>query len=259
MWDPAEYSAFADERSRPFFDLVARVPADQPDRVVDLGCGDGSLTATLAERWPAAVVSGVDSSPAMLAEAVRREVPGRLSFVPGDIAGWRPERPVDVLISNAALHWVPDHPALIGRLVSAVAPGGWLAFQVPANFDSPSHLELVALCGSPRWRDRLGAAGRRAIPVLESGRYLDLLASAGCTADVWETTYLHVLPGPDPVLAWVRGTALRPVLAALAGDPAAQADFLAEYGERLRSVYPAACYGTVLPFRRIFAVARRSR
>ena len=258
MWDPVQYGVFGDERSRAFFDLLARVRGHEPRYVVDLGCGDGALTATLLARGPAARVSGLDSSPAMLAEARRRAVPGRLSFGLGDITQWRPERPVDVLVSNAALHWVPDHPGLIGRLVEALAPAGWLAFQVPGNFDSPSHLELAALCESPRWRARLGAVGRRNRPVLEPAGYLDLLAEAGCAADVWETTYLHVLPGADPVLDWVRGSALRPVLAALSGDSAAEADFLTEYGERLRSVYPAGPYGTVLPFRRIFAVARRS-
>jgi trans-aconitate 2-methyltransferase len=257
MWDPAQYAAFADERARPFGELIARVPARAPARVVDLGCGDGGLTATLLDRWPAASVQGVDSSPEMLARAADRAVPGRLSFVLGAIEQWRPDHPVDVLVSNAALHWVPGHPALFGRLVAALAPAGWLAVQVPANFDSPTHTELAALCRSQRWRDRLGAVGLRNPPVLEPSAYLDLLAGSNCAVDVWETTYLHVLRGSDPVLEWVRGTALRPVLAVLAGDPAAEAEFLAEYRERLRSSYPPAPYGTVLPFRRIFVVAQR--
>jgi trans-aconitate 2-methyltransferase len=257
MWDPVQYGVFGDERARPFGELLARVRAVQPARVVDLGCGDGGLTATLLDRWPAARVQGVDSSAEMLAGAADHAVPGRLSFVLGSIEEWRPQHPVDVLVSNAALHWVRGHPALLGRLVAALAPAGWLAVQVPANFDSPTHTELAAVCQSPRWRDRLGAVSRRNPPVLAPSAYLDLLAGSRCAVDVWETTYLHVLGGADPVLDWVRGTALRPVLAALADDPAAEAQFLAEYGERLRRAYPPRPHGTILPFRRIFAVAQK--
>jgi trans-aconitate 2-methyltransferase len=259
MWDPAQYGRFAGERARPFADLLARVRAEQPGHVVDLGCGDGRLTATLLDRWPGATVHGLDSSPAMLAQAAGRAVPGRLSFALGSIEEWRPERPVDALVANAVLQWVPGHPALLGRLVAALAPGGWLAFQVPANFGAPSHTELAAVCRAPRWRGRLDAAVAHGRPVLEPAAYLDLLTGSCETVDVWETTYLHVLHGADPVLDWVRGTALRPVLAALADDPAAEAEFLSEYSARLRSAYPPGPHGTVLPFRRIFVVARRSR
>jgi trans-aconitate 2-methyltransferase len=257
MWDPVQYGAFAGERRRPFVELLARVGAERPAHVVDLGCGDGALTATLLERWPGASVAGVDSSPDMLAQASARAVPGRLAFQRGTIEEWRPERPVDVLVSNAALQWVPGHPPLLRRLLAAVAPAGWLAVQMPANHDAPTHTELAALCRSPRWSDRLGDYGRRDWPVLDPAAYLELLAGASQVVDVWETTYLHVLTGSDPVLEWVRGTALRPVLAALAGDQAAEADFLAEYGERIRAAYPASAHGTVLPFRRIFVVAQR--
>ncbi len=257
MWDPAQYALFADERARPFFDLLARVRAEDVGSVVDLGCGDGGLTATLLDRWPGATVHGLDSSPTMLAGAASHAVAVRLTFSQGAIEQWRPPRPVDVVVSNAALHWVPEHRALLPRLIAALAPAGWLAIQMPGNNDSPTHTELAALSRSPRWRDRMGDASSRAWPVLEPSQYLDLLASSGCAADVWETTYLHVLPGADPVLEWVRGTALRPVLAALSGDAAAEAEFLADYAERLRSAYPAAAYGTVLPFRRIFVVGQR--
>jgi len=257
MWDPVQYGVFAGERARPFVELLARVRAEQPTHVVDLGCGDGVLTATLLDRWPTASVTGVDSSPTMLARARARAVPGRLSFQLGTIEEWRPERPVDVLVSNAALHWVPGHPPLLRRLLAAVAPAGWLAVQVPANHAAPTHTELAALCRSLRWGDRLGDCGRRNSPVLAPAAYLELLAGSSRSIDVWETTYLHVLNGSDPVLEWVRGTVLRPVLAALAGDKAAEADFLAEYGQRIRAAYPAASHGTVLPFRRIFVVAQQ--
>jgi trans-aconitate 2-methyltransferase len=259
MWDPAQYAMYAGERARPFFELLARVRAGAPGCVVDLGCGDGALTATLLDRWPAATVHGIDTSPSMLARAASRAVSGRLTFSEQTIEQWRPTRPVHVLVSNAALHWVPEHRVLLPRLVDALAPGGWLAIQMPGNNDSPTHTELAALCRSPRWRDRLAVAGARDWPVLEPHEYLDLLTASDCVADVWETTYLHVLAGADPVLEWVRGTALRPVLAALSDDPAAEAEFLAEYAERLRSAYPAKPYGTVLPFRRIFVVGERRR
>lgn len=253
MWDPAQYGRYADERSRPFHELVARIGAERPARVVDLGCGDGGLTATLAERWPAAAVLGVDSSESMLAAAASRAGP-RLRFARCSIENWRPGGPVDVLVSNAALQWVPDHAAHLPRLVDALAPGGWLAVQVPGNWAAPSHALLASLRGSPRWRDRLGGG---AGPWPDPTDYVRVLAGLGCTVDAWETTYAHVLTGPDPVLEWVRGTALRPVLARL--SPAEAASFEAEYGAALRDAYPARPYGTVVPFRRIFAVARAAR
>lgn len=256
MWDPTQYEKYADERGRPFHDLLSRIRARRPRHVVDLGCGNGALTATLAERWPEASVLGVDSSAAMLRDADARTRSGRVALRQGTIENWRPDRPVDVLVSNAALHWVPDHPALLGRLVGDLAPGGWLAFQVPGNHQSATHTVLAELCQSPMWRDRLGDLSRRSA-VLEPRDYLDRLAALGCDVDAWETTYLHVLTGDDPVLEWVRGTALRPVRGRLAHDPTALATFEAEYGARLRTAYPPQPYGTVLPFRRIFVVAQR--
>jgi len=179
---------------------------------------------------------------------------GRLSFVLADLREWRPERAADVIISNAVLQWVPEHLAVVASWPGMLADGGWLAFQVPGNFDQPSHQILSELAGSPRWRPLLRDVqlNRQAGQPAE---YLALLAAAGCEVDAWETTYLHVLQGTDPVLEWYRGTGLRPVLAAL--DPAAAQDFLAEYGARAREAYPPAPYGTVLPFRRVFVVARR--
>jgi trans-aconitate 2-methyltransferase len=256
VWDPGQYQRFADERGRPFFDLVARVGAADPGYVLDLGCGPGHLTVTLAQRWPAAEVAGVDSSPEMIGAAAAQaaRAPGRLSFTLGDVRDWQPGRPADVVISNAVLQWVPGHLDVIARWVGMLAPGGWLAFQVPGNYDQPSHAILRELAASGRWAPLLaGAELNRQSATPEA--YLDLLARAGCEADAWETTYLHVLHGEDPVLEWYRGTGLRPVLAAL--EPGQAAEFAAEYGRRTRAAYPAQPYGTVLPFRRVFAVARR--
>jgi trans-aconitate 2-methyltransferase len=260
MWDPGRYRQFGAERSRPFFELVGRVGADDPSFVVDLGCGPGELTAALCSRWTGADVVGVDSSAEMITAAheVLASLPGdarhRLRFERAGVSCWKPERPVDVIVSNALLQWVPDHARLLPRWVGYLSAGGWLAFSVPGNFDQPAHALLREMADSGRWRELLAdvAFNQQASDPAE---YLDLLAREGCTADAWETTYLHVLDGDDPVLRWYQGTGLRPVLAALDADDAAE--FMAAYGARLREHYPRRPYGTVLPFRRVFVVARR--
>ena len=254
MWDPQRYLAFADERARPFRDLLVRVPAEAPAQVVDLGCGPGTLTGALKNRWPAARVVGVDSSAEMIAAA--RAVPG-IELIEADVRTWRPDQPVDVLVSNATLQWVPGHLELLPGLVEWLSPDGWLAFQVPGNFGEPSHVLLHQVADSARWRDRVGAERVVRPSSHDPAEYLAVLAGLGCTVDAWETTYLQVLSGEDAVLDWVSGTALRPVLAVLDGSD--RAEFLAEYGALLRQAYPLRPYGTVLPYRRIFVVARRNR
>lgn len=256
MWDPAQYLRFGDQRSRPFFDLTSRILADRPGLVVDLGCGPGQLTAALAARWPEAEVQGIDSDPEMIAAAGRLDPPPRVSFACGDLRDWQPARLPDVIVSNAVLQWVPGHQELLTRWAAALAPGGYLAIQLPGNHDAPSQVILRELAAGDRWRAALAGAALNQQAGDPAG-YADLLARAGCAVDTWETTYLHLLPGPDAVLEWYKGSALRPVLAAL--DPADATAFLAEYGARLRAAYPAAPYGTILPFRRVFAVARAAR
>jgi len=252
VWDPGQYLRFAVERERPFHDLVGRVSVAGARRVVDLGCGPATTTVTLLERWPGATVIGVDSSPEMIEAARRYHQPGRLELVVADVAGWSPPGPVDVVVANAVFQWVPGHEAVIARMARHLAPGGALAFQIPANFDQPVHTELRRLARSGRWS--LPADLLRDRPVREPGEYLSLLLGLGLAAEVWETTYLHVLEGPDPVLTWARGTALRPVLGAL--DPQAVSSFEAAYREALAAAHPPDEAGrTVLPFRRIFAVA----
>ena len=252
MWDPQRYLVFGDERARPFHDLMSMVGAQEPAEVVDLGCGPGNLTVTLAQRWPNARVVGVDSSAEMVAAA--RKLDG-IEVVQADLREWAPDRPVNVLVSNATLQWVPDHLALLPKLVGMLAPDGWFAFQVPGNFTEPSHVLLYQLAHSPRWRDRVGGPHIARPASYEPEQYLAVLAGLDCAGQVWETTYFHVLPGEDAVLEWMKGTALRPVLAVL--DDAEEAEFLAAYGAELRTAYSRQSYGTVLPFRRIFAVARR--
>lgn len=260
-WDPRQYQKYGDERSRPLVELLARVDAARtaqpdPSYVVDLGCGPGSLTKLLAEQWTGAQVLGVDSSPDMISEAQQHAIANRLAFVEGEIAAWQPAQPVDVLVANAALHWVPDHVDLFPRFAEALAPAGVFAFQVPDNFTEPSHTLLLDLRSSPRWREQLAEGADRGAAVERPARYLEALVAAGFEADVWQTEYLHVLSGDDAVLEWVKGTALRPVLSRLEGPD--REEFLAEYGAALRAAYPAQPFGTVFPFRRTFAVARRT-
>ena len=252
MWDPGRYRRFADERARPFFDLVARIGTDAPRSVVDLGCGPGDLTVDLARRWPGAAILGIDSSAEMIAAARRGERRPGVSFTVADLRDWQPDARVDVLVCNAVLQWVPGHLGLLPRWVSWLSGGGWLAFQLPGNFDQPPHAVLREMAASPRWRPLIGEAELTRQAGDLTG-YLDVLAGAGCQVDAWETTYLHILHGEDPVVEWVKGTALRPVLAVL--DDAETAEFLAEYRDRMRRAYPPRSFGTVLPFRRVFVVA----
>jgi trans-aconitate 2-methyltransferase len=255
-WDPVLYTAFGDHRSRPFFDLTARIASGSPRRVVDLGCGPGDLTATLAERWPGADVEGIDSSAEML-DAARLALGGRagLRFTHGDIVHWEPEDDVDVVVSNAALQWVPGHLGLLGRWLDQLAPGAWLAVQVPGNFQAPSHTLMRELAESSQWEHRLRGILRHTDAVAEPREYLELMLDAGWETDVWETTYLQLLPGEDAVLNWVRGTGLRPVLDALSPEEAAQ--FEEQYNQLLFDAYPSGARGTVYPFRRIFCVGRK--
>ena len=252
VWDPATYLQFADERSRPFYDLVARIGAVDPRVVVDLGCGPGHLTASLAERWPTAQVIGLDSSAEMIDNA-QRYASERIRFDVGDLRAWQPDSGVDVVISNAALQWVPGHRALLPRLVTALAAGGWLGFQVPGNFGEPSHQLLRRLAADPRFE---AATAQVETPeAFDPAVYLRDLATLGCTVDAWESTHLHVLSGRDPVYRWMLGTGARPVLQALPDELREQ--FVAEYQALLHSAYPARHYGTVLPYRRVWNVVAR--
>lgn len=253
MWDPDQYLRFGDERSRPFFELTGRIAAQDPKSVVDLGCGPGTLTAALARRWPEAEVRGIDSSAEMI-EAARAlpDAGGRLSFAPGDVRDFAPDGGVDVIVSNAVLQWVPDHLAVLTRWAGLLRPGGWLAVQVPANFDQPSHRAIRELADADRWRPLL-AGVRLNRQSAEAAQYADLLARSGLEVDAWETTYVHVLHGDDPVVEWYKGSGLRPVIAAL--PPEEAGEFLDGFRARMAQAYPAAPYGTLFPFRRVFVVA----
>ncbi|MHA7208051.1 trans-aconitate 2-methyltransferase [Arthrobacter sp. MDT1-65] len=253
-WDPGLYARHAGHRGRPFFDLVGRIEHGSPRSVVDLGCGPGDLTEALAQRWPDATVRGVDSSADMIEAARRRPAPPNLAFDVGDLRDYRPGSD-EVVVTNAALQWIPGHRDLLTTWAEALPAGGWIALQVPGNFSAPSHALMREHAASPRWADRLRGVLRHEDAVGEPADYLAQLLAAGLEADVWETTYQQVLPGEDAVLGWVRGTALRPVLEVLSDEEAAE--FEAGYGELLRRAYPRGGHGTVFGFRRIFAVGHR--
>jgi trans-aconitate 2-methyltransferase len=253
-WDPRQYEQFAAERSRPFSDLLARIDLPGAEEIVDLGCGTGSLTAELARLWPGAHVVGVDNSPEMLADARGREIPERLEFELADVRDFAPDGPLDIVVSNATLQWVPDHLPVLARLASWLRPGGVVALQVPGNFGEPTHRILADLLASPHWRAVLPDA--IASPSsYDPDEYLSVLLDAGLVASAWETTYFQMLQGDNAVLEWMKGTALRPVLTALPAD--AHESLLATYGALLRDAYPQTAHGTVLPYRRVFAVGRR--
>jgi trans-aconitate 2-methyltransferase len=251
-WDPDRYLAYADQRGRPFLDLLARVGAEAPADVVDLGCGPGNLTRLLADRWPGARVRGLDSSPEMVEQA-HRDV-ADVGFQVADLRDWaRSTEQADVVVSNATLQWLPDHLDLLPALADRVCPGGWLAFQVPGNFDQPSHTIRTELAARAPYEAHTRDV---AVPASHDPEdYLGVLTGCGLEVDVWETTYLHVLTGEDPVFTWVSGTGARPTLQAL--PPDLRADFEQEFRARLREAYPDRGHGVVLPFRRIFAVGRK--
>lgn len=251
-WDPDTYLRFADERLRPGLELLDRVPDFEPAEAVDLGCGTGWLTVLLAGRFPGTMVTGLDASTEMLARA--RATISAIRWIEGDIADWRSAHPIDLVFSNAALHWLDDHAALFGRLAAAVAPGGVLAVQMPDNWTEPTHVlprRILEAGGYP-------AAARTALPVdrvASAAQYLRWLGPEFVT-DLWTTTYHHQLGGVDPVLEWVSGSVLRPALTVL--DDPDRRRFLDECAAAYRRAYPPDDDGvTVLPFRRLFLVARR--
>jgi trans-aconitate 2-methyltransferase len=245
-WDPNRYLTYADERGRPFLDLVSRIGAEAPSTVVDLGCGPGNLTALLKQRWPQADVLGVDSSPEMVAAATAQGV----RFEVGRIEDWQGS--ADVVMSNAALQWVPGHLDLLPRLAATARE--WFAFQVPGNFEAPTHTLRRDLAADARFSPYL--RGVEHPDAFGPEVYLDVLQRAGWRVDAWETTYLHVLQGDDAVFTWVSATGARPTLQALPDD--LRQTFVHEFKALLDNAYPPTPDGVVMPFRRVFLVANRS-
>ncbi|MCX7157260.1 MAG: methyltransferase domain-containing protein [Rhodocyclales bacterium] len=253
-WNPDQYLKFSEPRMRPAVDLLGRIDMAAPKRVYDLGCGAGNVTRLLAERWPAASITGVDDSAEMLAQAARafREA----TWIRQSVADWATTLPADLIFSNAALHWLPQHEQLFPRLLGQLAPGGVLAVQMPRNFAAPSHTLIAETVHHGPWRSRLEHMLRPA-PVAGPNDYYAMLKPLAASIDIWETEYLQVLQGTDPVKEWTKGTWLKQFLDQL--QEPERAEFEADYARRLRIAYSPLADGTTLfPFRRLFMVARRA-
>lgn len=254
QWDANQYLKFASERTQPVFDLIHRVRLEDPRRIADLWCGPGNSTEALRARWPAAELTGVDNSSEMIAKA--REARPEGAWVVADAATWQPEKRPDLIFSNAMLQWLPRHEEVCKHLLSLLEPGGALAVQMPAHYNSPLHREILEVSREPVWNDRLERA-RSALTNLPPEFYYDLLGPVASRLDLWETTYFHVLAGPEGVLEWFRGTGLRPFLEALA-TPEEKQRFERMLLQRYEVSYPRRAIGLVLfPFRRLFFVAYR--
>lgn len=253
-WNPTLYRRFEDERTRPVRELLARVPLEDAQLVVDLGCGPGNSTELLLERFANARVTGTDTSAEMLASA-RKRLPG-CEFELSDVGSWQPSVAPDLIFANAVLQWVPGHQELLPRLFSTLAPGGVLALQMPDNLQEPSHHLMREVASVGPWASALGDASKIRAPIASAETYYDLLAPEAASIDIWLTTYHHPLASPAEIVDWVRATGLRPFIDPLSDEQ--RAAFLAEYGARIAEAYPARADGKrLLAFPRLFIVARR--
>lgn len=251
VWNPSQYLQFSGERLRPALDLMAMVSLEHPSRIVDLGCGPGNVTAILAERYPHAHIQGVDTSTEMLARAA--EIKG-IDWQQGDAARWVPDNPVSLIYSNAALHWLADHESLLPRLLGLLEPGGQLAVQMPRNHLAPTHTAITETVQAGPWAQKLSPLVQPS-NVQDPAFYYDLLAPLSKHLNLWETEYLHILEGENPVLEWTKGTALKRFLDAL-DDPQEKDEFMSAYGSRVADAYPRRSDGkTLMPFRRLFMIA----
>jgi trans-aconitate 2-methyltransferase len=251
-WSAKQYTMFEQQRTRPVRDLVAAIPNTEVNTAVDLGCGPGNSTEVLAERYPNAHVTGMDSSDDMLVDA-RKRLPA-LSFELADIGAWSPGKTFDVILANASLQWLPDHVTLYPHLVNQLTPGGTLAVQTPDNLDEPAHrLAREVAAGGP-WSEKISAVKHNERHT--AGYYYELLSKHCSSVDVWRTTYQHPLADHAAVVEWFKASALRPFLAPLTDEE--KAAFLQEYQARITQAYPALADGTVLlPFPRLFIIATR--
>jgi len=252
-WNPAQYLKFAQPRFRPAQDLLARITAESPQTIYDLGCGAGNITQLLAERWPLAKITGIDDSEEMLAQAAKSQ--SNISWQQQSIAGWAPNQPADLIFTNAALHWLPNHAELFPRLMNCLAPGGVLAVQMPRNFNAPSHALVAETIRLGPWRSKLEPL-LRPPPVGDPLFYYELIEPYASGVDIWETEYLQVLQGKDPVKEWTKGTWLIQFLEEL--DISERLSFEDDYAQRVAQAYPPQKNGsTLFPFRRLFMIVQR--
>ncbi|MGO2938330.1 MAG: methyltransferase domain-containing protein, partial [Glutamicibacter arilaitensis] len=259
-WDPSKYTEFSDYRGRPYTDLLGQLGQIDASKIIDLGCGPGNMTRLLAQRWPDAQVEGLDSSAEMIAKAQSSVQEPNLNFALADATTWHPDADTDLLFSNAMLQWVPGHRQLLAGWLKELKVGANVAIQIPGNFGSPSHAVMRQVADSPKWADQLSGVLRHVDVVGEPDEYQRIFLEAGVQANVWESTYQQLLVGEDPILNWVRGTALLPIRAALSAPDYAQ--FENDYRVAVAEHYPSftAQDGTVLtnfPFRRIFMIGHK--
>lgn len=251
-WNARQYLKFEDERTRPARDLLAAVPLQQVRSAIDLGCGPGNSTELIVNRYPDAHVIGLDSSENMLRQA-RERLP-HCEFMQADLATWTPQKPVDLLFANAVFQWIPDHPAVMRRLLEALPEGGVLAVQMPDNTREPSQALMREV--AKRWPNNTALAEAARGHLASPEEYYDLLKPVCRKIDIWHTVYNHVMPGPGDIVEWFKGTALRPFLAAL--DARGAEEFLAAYAEEIASRYSARIDGKILlRFPRLFIVATK--
>lgn len=253
-WNADLYLRFEDERTRPALDLLQHVPLTAPGHCIDLGCGPGNSTELIAARYPGAAVEGLDASPDML-EKARTRLP-QCSFTLGDVATWSAQDRYDLVFANAVLQWIPDHSRLMARMARALTPGGVLAIQMPDNLDEPSHVAMQEVAAEGPWAARLANARAERATIGSFGDYRQWLVDAGCEVDMWRTTYVHALTGPDAIVEWFRSTGLRSFIDPLSSGE--REEFLARYTERIAAAYPREPDGKVLlRFPRLFIVATR--
>jgi trans-aconitate 2-methyltransferase len=251
-WNPELYLRFGGERTRPAVDLIARIKVQAPRTIIDIGCGPGNSTQALAARFPGARLTGLDSSPAMLAKA-RADHPQH-EWLLADAGGFESERRFDIVFSNAAIQWMPDHPRLLARMAALASPGGALAVQTPMFHDMPIRQAITRTAERPRWRRAMNGCDAL-FTFHPHGFYYDQLSGRAATIDLWETSYVHVMASLRALVEWMSATGLRPYLDRLP-EAADQQAFAADLLEELGQDYQARADGKVLfPFRRLFFIA----